>query len=256
MKPPGAVLRQYCAISRGTSTSSMRPRTQPTCPGSSRMSHQSSMGGGGGVAPSFADRGPGLRGSGFSLLARLSSELWRPGPSGKGVQRRAPAQDGYCSGCAQWRLPGRDHWASVPPVSGRRRRFPGLPGNAAPAILRRRRGADPGKAAVAPRTLHRLAVLNRASFVVNRGHLVAQKGLRGGYVRHLFAAGSDRDCSRRAGPHPPAGGEKNSMRKMGGGISRSLNFHEARTRAFHLQITPEDLESPKEIPMARAVCTS
>ena len=49
-------------------------------------------------------------------------------------------------------------------------------------------GADPGKTAVASEYLHRLAVLYRSGLVVNRGHLVAQKGLRGGYVGHLFAA--------------------------------------------------------------------
>ena len=44
----------------------------------------------------------------------------------------------------------------------------------------------------------------------------------------------DRDCSRRGRAHPPAGGEKNSMRKMGGRISRQSNFHEARTSGLSI----------------------
>ena len=91
-------------------------------------------------------------------------------------------------------------------------------------------GADPGKTAVASEYLHRLAVLDRAGLVVNRGHLVAQKGLRGGYVGHLFAAGFTAIAAVEQGHPRQQRGEKNSMRKMGGGISRRQIFTKLEPR--------------------------
>ena len=49
-----------------------------------------------------------------------------------------------------------------------------------------RRGANVSEAAIASEHLHNFAVLHRSSLVEDRGHLIAQKGLRRGHVSDLF----------------------------------------------------------------------
>ena len=92
-------------------------------------------------------------------------------------------------------------------------------------------GADPGKTAVACQYLHRLAVLYRAGFVVNRGHLVAQKGLRGGYVRHLFAAGLTATAAAEQG-HTRQQEEKRTACEKWAAESHGVKFSRSSNQGF------------------------